>query len=405
MENWRKFLNEEETTLQSLNDLLFGDDKHPGGRPYNRAAEAMSDDSEPLEEQEGVSQQYEKIIQDFIAINANISDMINKGSLELEIAEKTQSSTRSAQESINNFEKVRVSASLTQAAKPLIEAANIFLTELKEIEQIMQKSFNEYKSFFNDEKFENYIKVRNAISLFTGESVKTVRDPSKFDPAKSGGGESRRIKLFQSFEKQMQSPERINDTIENMLNKLSLIERDMDNEEQEEQAENLFSELDRQKNRFKNIERQFTTFRNENLRTKTTKESYEFANGFLKYVAQRRPPLFIPEGKEIYRGISLTLDAFNALEGALNTMSNVEFAGRDIASWTADEDVAYNFSLSGSGDADMSVVLIAKAVKGMYVEDFTRFPEEYEVICGGSVKVLRHEIEDTGTLALEVEFI
>jgi len=30
MENWRKFLNEEETTLQNLNDLLFGDDKHPG---------------------------------------------------------------------------------------------------------------------------------------------------------------------------------------------------------------------------------------------------------------------------------------------------------------------------------------------------------------------------------------
>ena len=401
MENWRNFLNEEEETLEKLNDLLFGDDNHPGGRPYNKAAEAMSDDSEPLEEQEGASQEYEEIIQDFLSVNKNISEVGSRTETIKDITTKAKAISRKASREMDEFQEQKIK---DQNVDSLIETGNDFLVGLGELEAMIQNSIDEYKNLVNNEKFQNYMKARNAISLFTGESVETVRDPSKFDPSKSSG-KSRRIKLLADFEREMQSSSVAVFTISRMLDMLYVLNKNMPEGPTKEKIQTLYDTLEAKASRFDEMPRQFIKFRDEKLRTKTAKENYEFASGFLKYVAQRKPPLFLPEGQEIYRGIALTLNAFNALERAIKTMPDVQFAGKDIASWTTDEGVASNFAYGGSGDATMAVILKAKATKGMYVEDFSRFSEEYEVICGGSAKVIGAKEDDEGILVLEVEFI
>ena len=397
MENWRNFLNEEEATLEKLNDLLFGDDNHPGGRPYNKAAEAMSDDSEPLEEQEGASQEYEEIIQDFLSVNKNISEVGSRTETIKDITTKARAISRKASGEMDEFQEKTIKV---QNVDSLIKTGNDFLAGLGELEAMIQDSIDEYKKLVNNEKFENYMKARNAISLFTGESVKTVRDPSQFDPSKSGG-KSRRIKLLADFEREMQSSSDAVFPIGRMQDMLFVLNKNMP---EKEEIQTLYDALEAKARRFEEMPREFIKFRDEKLRTKTAKENYEFASGFLKYVAQRKPPLFLPEGQEIYRGISLTLNAFNALERAIKTMPDVQFAGKSIASWTTDEGVASNFAYGGSGDATMAVILKAKATKGMYVEDFSRFSEEYEVICGGSAKVIGAKEDDEGILVLEVEF-
>jgi hypothetical protein len=361
----------------------------------------MSDDSEPLEEQEGASQEYEEIIQDFLSVNKSISDVGSRSETIKNITTKAKASSRAAGAFMDDFQEKKIK---DQNPKALIQAGNDFLVELRNLEAMMRNSIDEYKNLVNNEKFQNYMKARNAISLFTGESVEVVRDPSKFDPAKSTG-KSRRIKLLADFEKEMRSSSVAVFTIGRMLDMLFVINKNMEDGETKEKIKTLSRALEVQADRFDNLPRELARFREENLRTKTAKENYEFASGFLKYVAQRRPPLLLPEGKEIYRGIALTLSAFNALERAIETMPDVQFAGKDIASWTTDEGVARNFSYGGSGDSSMAVLLKSKAVKGMYVEDFSRFSEEYEVICGGSAKVIEGKIDDTGTLVLTVEFI
>ena len=167
MENWRNFLNEEEETLEKLNDLLFGDDNHPGGRPYNKAAEAMSDDSEPLEEQEGASQEYEEIIQDFLSVNKNISEVGSRTETIKDIITKARAISRKASGEMDKFQEKTIKVQNEEIGS-LIKTGNDFLADLGELEAMIQNSVDEYKNLVNNEKFENYMKARNAISLFTG---------------------------------------------------------------------------------------------------------------------------------------------------------------------------------------------------------------------------------------------
>ena len=92
----------------------------------------------------------------------------------------------------------------------------------------------------------------------------------------------------------------------------------------------------------------FRSIREAAFKTKTAKENYQFASGFLKYVAQRKPPVFIQAGTEIYRGISLDTKDAEILRSALARAEQgkgISFAGKDIASWTTDLETAKSFAM------------------------------------------------------------
>jgi hypothetical protein len=196
IENWNNYLNEEEASkLDNLNDILFGDDKHPGGRDYNAAAEAISDDSDDLKEAEESDTDYEKILQDFLDVDERMQDLMNNfgdTTIQTYISEVKQ-----AKDVLRSYVRRGRSRYI-----PTVEEMD---NAIRIIEDIVLPSTQviiaKYEAIMEMENFtESYMQVRNAVSLFTGESVEVVRDPEKFDPSKSTG-EGRMIKMFAAFEK------------------------------------------------------------------------------------------------------------------------------------------------------------------------------------------------------------
>ena len=150
---------------------------------------------------------------------------------------------------------------------------------------------------------------------------------------------------------------------------------------------------------------QFKAFREATFKTKTAKENYQFASGFLRYVAQRSPPVFIQGGVDVYRGIALDAKNAETLRNALGKVDQgkgISFAGKDIASWTTDLETAKSFASGKKGQTE--IVLKAKAVRGMYVAKLSRFPDEEELICGGSIKILGINRSEDGATILDAVF-
>ena len=179
-----------------------------------------------------------------------------------------------------------------------------------------------YETIMEMENFtESYMQVRNAISLFTGESVTVVRDPEKFDPSKSTG-EGSMIKMFAAFEKFIRkylsstSPQATLDlSLAVMLDVIANEQRQVGimyllSKAAVEGDEDLFRDLKAKQatmnahiKTLNNYADDFKALREATFKTKTAKENYQFASGFLKYVAQRKPPVFIQAGTDVYRGI------------------------------------------------------------------------------------------------------
>jgi len=420
IESWNNYLNEEEASkLDNLNDILFGDDKHPGGRDYNAAAEAISDDSDDLKEAEESDTDYEKILQDFLDADERMQDLMNNfgdTTIQSYISEIKQ-----AKDVLRSYVRRGRSRYI-----PTVEEMD---NAIRIIEDIVLPSTQviiaKYETIMEMENFtESYMQVRNAISLFTGESVEVVRDPEKFDPSKSTG-EGRMIKMFAAFEKFIRkylsstSPQATLDlSLAVMLDVIANEQRQVGimyllSKAAVEGDEDLFRDLKAKQatmnahiKTLNNYADDFRSIREAAFKTKTAKENYQFASGFLKYVAQRKPPVFIQAGTEIYRGITLDTKDAEILRSALARVEQdkgISFAGKDIASWTTDLETAKSFATGKKGKTE--IVLKAKATRGMYVAKLSRFPDEEELICGGPINILGINRSEDGATILDAVFV
>ena len=420
IENWNNYLNEEEASkLDNLNDILFGDDKHPGGRDYNAAAEAISDDSDDLKEAEESDTDYEKILQEFLDIDERMQDLMNNfgdTTIQTYISEVKQ-----AKDVLRSYVRRGRSRYI-----PTVEEMD---NAIRIIEDIVLPSTQviiaKYETIMEMENFtESYMQVRNAISLFTGESVEVVRDPEKFDPSKSTG-EGRMIKMFAAFEKFIRkylsstSPQATLDlSLPVMLDVIANAQRQVGimyllSKAAVEGDEDLFRDLKAKQatmnahiKTLNNYADDFRSIREAAFKTKTAKENYQFASGFLKYVAQRKPPVFVQAGTDVYRGISLDTKDAEILRSALGRVEQgkgISFAGKDIASWTTDLETAKSFATGKKGQTE--IVLKAKATRGMYVAKLSRFPDEEELICGGPIKILGINRSEDGATILDAVFV
>jgi hypothetical protein len=117
-----------------------------------------------------------------------------------------------------------------------------------------------------------------------------------------------------------------------------------------------------------------------------TKFDYEFANGFLTYAGKNSPVSFIQQGTEIYRGVNVDNNKYTAFKNM--TPGTAISTYHDIVSWTTDRDTAMSFAM-GEGDTRKAnphaVLLRIKATRGLYVEEYSKYPNEKEIICGGNM--------------------
>jgi hypothetical protein len=65
-------------------------------------------------------------------------------------------------------------------------------------------------------------------------------------------------------------------------------------------------------------------------------------------------------------------------------------------------ETAESFS-GGAGEA--SIILKAKATRGLYVGKHSRYPDEEELICGGPVKIVGIYKQEGTTMILDAVFV
>ena len=113
-------------------------------------------------------------------------------------------------------------------------------------------------------------------------------------------------------------------------------------------------------------------------------EDYEIANDVLKMLA-KKPSKY---NFRIYRGMYVKASLFP--EGIKEGM---EFNFYDISSWSRDMNVAQNFSTTTPEGhkreaGDKSVVFTMRMKRGTYIDHYSAYDGEEEVITGGKVKIL-----------------
>ena len=112
-------------------------------------------------------------------------------------------------------------------------------------------------------------------------------------------------------------------------------------------------------------------------------EDYEVANDVLKRLA-KKPSKY---NYRIYRGMYAKASLFP--EGIKEGM---EFDFHDISSWSRDMNVAQNFSTTspdGKREAgDKSIIFTMRMKRGTYIDYYSAYDGEQEVITGGKVKIL-----------------
>ena len=138
------------------------------------------------------------------------------------------------------------------------------------------------------------------------------------------------------------------------------------------------------------------------------KANYVFANGFLKHAANTSPPVFLPAGTMVFRGMSIKKKLVEKIKEQIeNGATNIVFPGRQISSWTIDVEQAqnfaaesYNYTVHSHDGADpdsySKIILAVRATKGLYVGDYSAYPAEKEIIIGGDVVIERVVSEEIG---------
>jgi hypothetical protein len=439
IENWRSFVNEEdeqtegETSVSQADiDALFDD--HASGRPFDAETEKVLDSGATINEVETTEEGYDVVLQDFIAIHNNIdSEIANENSAlsQLEKIASKEAFTKYVDKAaanlkrdvteignlsdlINtgkfpNYKRVEVDGKIRfintgfkrarrygryetseEVARDRLEDLNNRYTELVDkilriltiIKRVLTSAFGD-----NTDRIENYYKAVSAIKLFTGESVATVRKPEGFKPEKA--------KLISNSSRMLKN-------IVETLQGLDIVPRPYLPEFKSVYEDKNRAYLDL-KTEIGMMARNITP----------TKFDYEFAKGFLTYTGKNSPVLFVQQGTTIYRGV-------NADEAKYLKYKNMESgtikAYHDIVSWSADMEVARSFAM-GEDDTrkakPFAIILRTKATRGIYVEEYSKYPNEKEVICGGNIVLVSKDtfrLPDTyGTmregLILDFEYV
>jgi hypothetical protein len=411
IENWRSFVNEEdeqtegETSVSQEDiDALFDD--HASGRKFNAETEKVLDSGATINEVEATEEGYDVVLQDFIDIHNNMSDAIAgenpsliKAYMNLAYEKKEwmkaldqikaaiERDARSVSfynNAIHNEvwnddshafygEKEKVLAKFLVQNNSYLKSITRLFRYLAAIERIFTSAFGT-----DTNKLNNYHKAVSAIKLFTGESVDTVRKPEGFLSDKA---------------KIISNNERMLNRISQTLTGLDIVARPILNV----QSQQYFDENDfnvRNNIALLNINNQHyndlrTKISNLTREERPTKFSYEFANGFLTYAGKNSPPLFIQQGTEIYRGVNAPEDKYLKYKGmAPGTIKPYH----DIVSWTTDIDIAKGFAFGEKEKNDNKsppnphpIILRVKVSRGLYVEEYSAYPHEKEVICGGDL--------------------
>ena len=417
IENWRSFVNEEdeqtegeqtegETSVSQEDiDRLFSG--HASGRPFDAKTEKVLDSEATINEVEATEEGYDVVLQDFIAVHNNMSDAIAgenpsliKAYMNLAYEKKEwmkaldqikaaiERDARSVSfynRAIHNEvwnddshafygEKEKVLAKFLVQNKSYLKSITRLFRYLAAIERIFTSAFGT-----DTNKLDNYHKAVSAIKLFTGESVEAVRKPEGFEADKA---------------EIISNNERMLNRISQTLRGLDIVARPILNV----QSQQHFDENDfnvRNNIALLNINNQHY----DDLRTKIfnltreerpTKFSYEFANGFLTYAGKNSPPLFIQQGTEIYRGINVDNDEYERYKNM--SPGDATSTYHDIVSWTTDMDVAKGFAMGEKDKNDdtkspnpHAILMRVKATRGLYVEEYSAYPHEKEVICGGDL--------------------
>jgi hypothetical protein len=112
-------------------------------------------------------------------------------------------------------------------------------------------------------------------------------------------------------------------------------------------------------------------------------EDYEVANDVLKRLA-KKPSKY---NYRIYRGMYIKASLFP--EGIKEGM---EFDFYDISSWSRDMNVAQNFSTTSPDGkrepGDKMVIFTMRMKRGTYIDYYSAYDGEEEVVTGGKVKIL-----------------
>lgn len=411
IENWRSFVNEEEdqkegetSVSQADIDALFDD--HASGRPFDAETEKVLDSGATINEVETTEEGYDVVLQDFIAIHNNIdSEIANENSAlsQLEQIASKETFTKYIDKAAANlkrditeienlsnlintgefpsYKRVEVDGrtryintgskrakrygrheTSEEVARARLEVLNDEYAEkvdkilrmLTIIKRVLTSAFGD-----NTDRIDNYYKAVSAIKLFTGESVATVRKPEGFKPEKA--------KLISNSSRMLKG-------IVETLQGLDIVPRPFLSEFKSVYEDRNRAYLDL-KTEIGMMARNITP----------TKFDYDFAKGFLTYTGKNSPVLFVQQGITIYRGVNADTDKFMAYKnmepGTIKTY-------HDIVSWSADINVAKSFAF---GESDTSkakpfaIILRTKATRGIYVEEYSKYPNEKEVICGGNI--------------------
>jgi len=412
IENWRSFVNEEEdqtegetSVSQADIDALFDD--HASGRPFDEETEKVLDSGATINEVEATEEGYDVVLQDFIAVHNNISDALaneNSALSQLEQIASKEVFTKYIDQAAANLKRIiteianisyvvtnnayiepksvnlggRIRASVPRRHKYMTdeETARGRLEELndsytEQVDKII-RMLNMFKRVYatafgdNTDRIDNYYKAVSAIKLFTGESVATVRKPEGFKAEKS--------KLISNSDRMLKS---VVETLQGLtiVPTLYLPEFRSVYKDRSSTYFDLKTEI-------------AMMFRH----LRPTKFDYEFAKGFLTYVGKNSPVLLTQQGTTIYRGVNADDDKFLAYK---NMASGTIKTYHDIVSWSTDINVAKSFAF---GESDTSkakpfaIILRAKATRGLYVEEYSKYPNEKEVICGGNIVLVGKDI-------------
>ena len=453
-QNWKQFLLTEE--VNDLNALIADevskyDDTHPSGRPY----EQEFDNDEAIKEQKEDTN-YKEAIELFKKKEDSINNF-NKSIVNMLSSDKDIHGS----DDINILEPLKVN--MNKILKPLEairDRSGVIYREFTVRENFVPLNEIDYKSILIYDKlieyandlsiklFRNYskiletsdetyyyFKVRNAIMLFTGASVQTVREPSNYKSHLAGSGlifmlnnvNLRFINMARSLFADIQANyrniteyydrnpwiEKADFTGYRSYDNISSPgytfveigddrERRKDVIEQHNKYKDLIMNLLQQNKYYlkhlTQVKRDATKWKDDNkiLEVSEKKQDYVFANGFLKYAANMSPPAFVSPGTMAYRGMAIKTEIVKKIREQISQGStNIIFPGKEIASWTIDLKQAKSFALENVFYSDNNldplkysmVILSVPATKGIYVGDYSAYPNEKEIISGGNVVV------------------
>ena len=453
-QNWKQFLLTEE--VNDLNALIADevskyDDIHPSGRPY----EQEFDNDETIKEQkEDIN--YEEALELFKKKEYSINNF-NKSIVKMLSSDKGIhgiSDIDMLMPLIDNMEKILKpldairNRSRVMYYEIAVRGKFVPLNEIDYKSIMIYDKLIEYANDLSIKLFRNYskiletsdetyyyFKVRNAIMLFTGASVPTVREPSNYKSHLAGSGliirlnnvnlrfiymarmvfsdiQNNYIRITEYYDRNPRIEKadftgyRSYDNISSTAYTYVEIGDDRDKREDVIEQHNKYKDLIMnllQQNKYylkhlTQIKRDATKWKDDNniLEVSEKKQDYVFANGFLKYAANMSPPAFVSPGTMAYRGMAIKTEIVKKIrEQIAQGSTNIIFPGKEIASWTIDLKQAKNFALENVfySDNDLDplkysmVILSVPATKGIYVGDYSAYPNEKEIISGGNVVV------------------